>query len=39
LIVAAGEIQPMMDAAGVSSEPEVNFWRKLETGDDAGWGA
>jgi quinol monooxygenase YgiN len=36
---AAGEIQPMMDAVGVSSEPEINFWRKLETGDDVGWGA
>ena len=34
---AAGEIEPMMAAAGVTSEPEVGFWRKLETGDDVGW--
>jgi hypothetical protein len=24
-------------ASGVTSEPEVTFWRKLETGDDVGW--
>src|SRR5687768_6470620 len=36
---AAGDIQPMMDDAGVTSEPEVRSWRKLETGDDVGWGA
>ena len=36
---AAGEIQPMMAEGGVTSEPEVKFWRKLETGDDVGWGA
>jgi heme-degrading monooxygenase HmoA len=34
-----GEIGPMMQEAGVTSEPEVTFWRKLETGDDVGWGA
>jgi quinol monooxygenase YgiN len=34
---AAGEIQAMMGASGVTSEPEVTFWRKLETGDDVGW--
>jgi quinol monooxygenase YgiN len=34
---AAGEIEPMMGAAGVTSEPEVTFWRKLETGDEVGW--
>jgi quinol monooxygenase YgiN len=34
---AAGDIQPMMDAAGVTSEPEVTFWRKLDTGDEVGW--
>ena len=32
-------IQPLMQQAGVSSEPEVIFWRKLETNDDVGWGA
>ena len=32
-------IQPLMQEAGISSEPEVTFWRKLETGDDVGWGA
>jgi hypothetical protein len=32
-------IQSLMQASGVSSEPEVTFWRKLETHDDIGWGA
>ena len=31
--------QPLMEAAGVKSEPSINFWRKLETYDDVGWGA
>jgi hypothetical protein len=34
---AAGDIEPMMGAAGVTSEPEVTFWRKLETNDEVGW--
>ncbi|TMK38945.1 MAG: hypothetical protein E6G56_12730 [Actinobacteria bacterium] len=33
------EIEPIMQEVGVGSEPEVNFWRKLETGDDVGWEA
>ncbi len=33
------KIGPMMQAAGVTSEPQIRFWRKLETGDDYGWGA
>ncbi|MEA2361561.1 MAG: hypothetical protein QOD71_706 [Thermoleophilaceae bacterium] len=36
---AADDIQAIMGAAGVTSEPEVTFWRKLETRDDAGWDA
>ena len=32
-------IASMMQAAGVTSEPQPKFWRKLETGDDYGWGA
>jgi heme-degrading monooxygenase HmoA len=32
-------IQPMMQEGGVTSEPQIRFWRKLETGDDVGWGA
>jgi hypothetical protein len=31
------EIEPMMAEAGVTSEPEIRFWRKLETHDDVGW--
>jgi hypothetical protein len=31
------DIAPMMEAAGVQSEPAVNFWRKLETYDEIGW--
>ncbi|MGZ4399023.1 MAG: hypothetical protein ACXVZ1_11490 [Gaiellaceae bacterium] len=33
------EIEPMMADVGVSAEPDVTFWRKLETHDDCGWGA
>jgi hypothetical protein len=33
------EIEPMMQSAGVTGEPEVTFWRKLETHDDVGWDA
>lgn len=33
------QIEPLMGESGVTSEPEVTFWRKLETGDDVGWGA
>jgi hypothetical protein len=32
-------IQPLMQDAGVSSEPAITFWRKLETKDEIGWGA
>lgn len=31
------EIQAVMDDAGVRTEPEVRFWRKLETNDEIGW--
>ncbi len=33
----SGTIGPLMQAAGVTSEPQPNFWRKLETGDAYGW--
>ncbi len=33
------EIQPMMEAAGITGQPQPTFWRKLETNDDYGWGA
>ena len=33
------EIEPLMQEVGVRGEPEVKFWRKLETHDDVGWGA
>lgn len=32
-------IQPMFQAAGATSEPGINFWHKLDTGDEFGWGA
>jgi hypothetical protein len=32
-------IQPVMEEVGVTSEPEITFWRKLETHDEIGWGA
>jgi heme-degrading monooxygenase HmoA len=31
------EIEPMMEAIGATGEPEIVFWRKLETHDDVGW--
>ncbi|MBV9438468.1 MAG: hypothetical protein JOZ24_00600 [Candidatus Eremiobacteraeota bacterium] len=34
---AEGLIRPMMEAVGATSPPGINFWRKLETGDDVGW--
>ena len=30
-------IGPIMQETGVQGEPEITFWRKLETGDDIGW--
>jgi hypothetical protein len=31
------QIGPMMGAAGITDEPAVSFWRKLDTHDDYGW--
>jgi hypothetical protein len=31
------QIAPIFAAAGATSEPEVKFWRKLETHDEVGW--
>ena len=33
------QIQPIMEAAGITAEPRPSFWRKLEAHDDYGWGA
>jgi len=33
---ARGEIEPMMQQVA-TGEPEITFWRKLETNDDVGW--
>src|SRR6476646_3104881 len=33
------EIEPMMRDVGATSEPEVIFWRKLESHDEVGWDA
>jgi heme-degrading monooxygenase HmoA len=33
---ASPEIRGVMDRAGVTSEPEIVFWRKLDTHDDVG---
>jgi hypothetical protein len=30
-------IEPMMREAGITDEPQVTFWRKLETHDEVGW--
>jgi hypothetical protein len=34
---AQSQIQPIMAAAGVTSQPKPVFWRKLEMHDDYGW--
>jgi quinol monooxygenase YgiN len=38
-----GHMQPqigaMMEASGISGEPQPMFWRKLESHDEYGWGA
>jgi hypothetical protein len=31
------EIEPLMRDVGATSEPEVMFWRKLESHDEVGW--
>jgi hypothetical protein len=36
---ASDRIGPLMQDAGVTSAPGINFWRKIDTGDDVGWGA
>jgi hypothetical protein len=33
------QIDPMMAEVGVTSEPEVTFWRELATHDQVGWQA
>jgi hypothetical protein len=36
---ARSEIEPMMRELGGTEDPEVMFWRKLETHDEVGWDA
>ena len=36
---AQSEIGPLMQATGVTSPPNVTFWRTLETNDAVGWNA
>jgi hypothetical protein len=31
------QIEPMMREAGITDEPQITFWRKLETHDEVGW--
>jgi hypothetical protein len=35
----AEQIGPLMAAVGVTEQPEITFWRKLETHDEIGWGS
>jgi hypothetical protein len=32
-----GEIEPAMQEIGVTTEPEIQFWNKVETNDEVGW--
>jgi hypothetical protein len=34
---AGPRIQTLMGASGMTSEPEIVFWRKLESHDEVGW--
>jgi hypothetical protein len=36
---AQPDIGPVMQAAGITSQPTVTFWRKLDVNDEVGWGA
>jgi heme-degrading monooxygenase HmoA len=36
---ARSEIEPLMRDVGVTSEPEITFWRKLDSHDEVGWDA
>lgn len=36
---AGADIGPFMEAAGVTSPPEVTVWSKIEIDDTYGWGA
>jgi hypothetical protein len=36
---AQGDIGPVMQGTGVTAEPTVSVWRKLDTNDEVGWGA
>lgn len=33
------EIEPLMREVGATGEPEVRFWRKLDSHDEVGWDA
>jgi hypothetical protein len=33
------EIEPLMGEIGVTEEPEITFWRKLDSHDEVGWSA
>jgi hypothetical protein len=33
------QIAPLMQGVGATGEPEVTFWRKLDSRDEVGWGA
>ena len=33
------EIGPMMAEVGATGDPDIRFWRKLETHDEVGWNA
>ena len=35
----SGKVTPMMAAVGATGEPEITFWRKLDTHDEVGWDA
>ena len=36
---AQPQIGPLMEAAGITSQPDVTFWQQLDIDDAYGWGA
>jgi heme-degrading monooxygenase HmoA len=34
---AREEIEPLMREVGVTADPEITFWRKLDSHDEVGW--
>lgn len=36
---AGSDIGPLMEDAGITEQPQPQFWQKMDVGDDVGWDA